>query len=141
MFSSLVTGSRSHKLVTSDVSRILWYYYNDSVRTLRLSHQRPLMRNCAADALCDLRRKRAVLCLVIPHEMGQDTHWTCTSVVITSDVARSCCSRVILGVFVEEHHQLCPALEGVKNPCRGGPRRAGEGTRGESEVEGAMRDV
>ncbi|KAI9510852.1 phosphatidylinositol synthase [Russula earlei] len=35
MYSSLVTGSRSHKLVTSDVSRILWYYYNDS-RTLFL---------------------------------------------------------------------------------------------------------
>lgn len=33
MYSSLLTGSRSHKLVTSDVSRILWYYYNDS-RTL-----------------------------------------------------------------------------------------------------------
>ncbi|KAH9951921.1 phosphatidylinositol synthase [Amylocystis lapponica] len=33
MYSSLVTGSRSHKIVTSDVSRILWYYYNDS-RTL-----------------------------------------------------------------------------------------------------------
>ncbi|KAF8136694.1 CDP-alcohol phosphatidyltransferase-domain-containing protein [Boletus edulis] len=33
MYSSLVTGSRSHKLVKSDVSRILWYYYNDS-RTL-----------------------------------------------------------------------------------------------------------
>ena len=30
--SSLVTGSTSHKLVTSDVSRILWMYYNDSVR-------------------------------------------------------------------------------------------------------------
>ncbi|TFK42661.1 CDP-diacylglycerol-inositol 3-phosphatidyltransferase [Crucibulum laeve] len=30
MNSSLVTGSRSHKLVTSDVSRILWRYYNDS---------------------------------------------------------------------------------------------------------------
>ncbi|KAI5122056.1 hypothetical protein M0805_006040 [Coniferiporia weirii] len=30
MYSSLVTGSRSHKLVQSDVSRILWYYYNDS---------------------------------------------------------------------------------------------------------------
>jgi len=29
MYSSLVTGSRSHKLVTSQVSRILWYYYND----------------------------------------------------------------------------------------------------------------
>jgi CDP-diacylglycerol--inositol 3-phosphatidyltransferase len=33
MYSSLVTGSTSHKLVTSDVSRILWMYYNDS-RTL-----------------------------------------------------------------------------------------------------------
>ena len=30
--SSLVTGSTSHKLVTSDVSRILSLYYNDSVR-------------------------------------------------------------------------------------------------------------
>jgi len=33
MYSSLATGSTSHKLVTSDVSRILWMYYNDS-RTL-----------------------------------------------------------------------------------------------------------
>ncbi|KXN85458.1 CDP-diacylglycerol--inositol 3-phosphatidyltransferase [Leucoagaricus sp. SymC.cos] len=33
MYSSLVTGSRSHKTVTSDVSWILWSYYNDS-RTL-----------------------------------------------------------------------------------------------------------
>jgi len=31
MYSSLVTGSSSHKLVTSEVSRILWWYYNDSV--------------------------------------------------------------------------------------------------------------
>lgn len=31
MYSSLITGSTSHKLVTSDVSWILWYYYNDSV--------------------------------------------------------------------------------------------------------------
>jgi len=29
MYSSLATGSRSHKEVTSDVSRILWRYYND----------------------------------------------------------------------------------------------------------------
>ncbi|KAF8201455.1 phosphatidylinositol synthase [Pholiota molesta] len=29
MYSSLVTGSTSHKLVTSEVSRILWRYYND----------------------------------------------------------------------------------------------------------------
>ncbi|CAE6426680.1 unnamed protein product [Rhizoctonia solani] len=30
MHISLVTGSKSHKAVSSDVSRILWYYYNDS---------------------------------------------------------------------------------------------------------------
>ncbi|CDZ97046.1 mitochondrial carrier [Phaffia rhodozyma] len=33
MYSSLATGSTSHKLVTADVSRILWLYYNDT-RTL-----------------------------------------------------------------------------------------------------------
>lgn len=37
-FRSLTTGSTSHKTVTSDVSRILWYYYNDSVR---IFYQRP----------------------------------------------------------------------------------------------------
>ena len=31
MYSSLVTGSSSHKIVGADVSRILWYYYNDTV--------------------------------------------------------------------------------------------------------------
>jgi len=30
MYSSLVTGSRSHKTVTSDVSRVLSFYYNNS---------------------------------------------------------------------------------------------------------------
>ncbi|CAO1612981.1 unnamed protein product [Parajaminaea phylloscopi] len=33
MYSTLLTGAASHKLVTEDVSRLLWYYYNDS-RTL-----------------------------------------------------------------------------------------------------------
>ncbi|BEJ10848.1 hypothetical protein CspHIS471_0102700 [Cutaneotrichosporon sp. HIS471] len=31
MYSSLVTGSSSHKKVTEDVSRILWLYYNSKV--------------------------------------------------------------------------------------------------------------
>jgi len=31
MYSSLATGSRSHKLVQSDVSHILWLYYNNSL--------------------------------------------------------------------------------------------------------------
>jgi len=33
MYASLTTGSSNHKAITSDVSRILWYYYNDA-RTL-----------------------------------------------------------------------------------------------------------
>ena len=37
-YSSLVTGSTSHKLVTSDVSRILWMYYNDPVSSVTSSH-------------------------------------------------------------------------------------------------------
>ena len=42
---SLVTGSSSHKAVTSDVSRILWYYYNDSVR-LQTSRTKSTMVLC-----------------------------------------------------------------------------------------------
>ncbi|KAK7043596.1 hypothetical protein VNI00_008207 [Paramarasmius palmivorus] len=42
MYSSLLTGSKSHKLVTKKVSRILWYYYNDS---------RVLFLICAANEL------------------------------------------------------------------------------------------
>ena len=49
--------------------------------------------------------------------MGQVAHWTHTPVGCTSDVAGSYCSRVILGIPGEEHHQLCSALEGVKDPC------------------------
>lgn len=33
MYSTLTTGGTSHKLVRSDVSRILWLYYNSSVRS------------------------------------------------------------------------------------------------------------
>lgn len=34
MSRTLVTGSTSHKAVTSDVSRILWLYYNDTARRI-----------------------------------------------------------------------------------------------------------
>lgn len=45
--------------------------------------------------------------------MGEDTHWTLTPVDFTSDMAGIRCSCVILGIPGEEHHQLCPTLEGV----------------------------
>ena len=31
MYASLVTGSKSHKSVTKEKSRILWSYYNNNV--------------------------------------------------------------------------------------------------------------
>ena len=70
--------------------------------------------------------------------MGKDTHWTFPPISFTSDLAGAHCCRVILGILGEEHHQLCPALESIKNPCGGGSRRAGEGTRDDSEVEGEI---
>jgi hypothetical protein len=73
--------------------------------------------------------------------MGEDTHWTHTPTAYTSDVAGSCRPRVVLDISNEEHHQLCSALEGVEDPCRSRPRRAGKGTRGESEVQSDMRYV
>lgn len=52
-FSSLVTGSRSHKLVTSDVSRILSMYYNPvSQHYARPTHT---LTHLPDDALCLLR--------------------------------------------------------------------------------------
>ncbi|QRW14465.1 CDP-alcohol phosphatidyltransferase [Ceratobasidium sp. AG-Ba] len=59
MYSSLVTGSKSHKAVTSEVSRILWYYYNNSVLKSSASagssvaniHQLTLFIFCACNEL------------------------------------------------------------------------------------------
>lgn len=47
MYSSLTTGSSSHKIVGADVSRILWYYYNDSVSIH--ADQRTLFFFCAGN--------------------------------------------------------------------------------------------
>ena len=71
--------------------------------------------------------------------MGQDTHRTFAPDVYKFDVAGSRSPWLILGIFGEEHHKLCPALESVKNPCWRGSGGAGEGTRVESAVEGEMR--
>ena len=54
MYSSLVTGSSSHKMIEANVSRILWLYYNDSVRCARsvVSHQqRTLFFFCAGNEI------------------------------------------------------------------------------------------
>lgn len=61
---SLTTGSASHKTVTQDVSRILWYYYNDSVRPFSIHHH--AITEHSANPVHILFRKRSILCLPLP---------------------------------------------------------------------------
>ena len=61
---SLTTGSASHKTVTQDVSRILWYYYNDSVRPFSVLHD--LRTEQIANPVHILFRKRSIFRLPLP---------------------------------------------------------------------------
>jgi hypothetical protein len=72
--SSLVTGSKSHKTVTSDVSRILWYYYNDPVRTSLRFERRIGLMSCplSANPVLLLRRERAFLCGALSYVLGNN---------------------------------------------------------------------
>jgi len=71
--------------------------------------------------------------------MGEDAHRAHTPLTVAPDVAGGCGAHIILDILGEKHYQLCPALEGVKDPCWGRPRRAGKSTGGESEVQGDLR--
>lgn len=69
--SSLVVGARSHKLVTKNVSRILWYYYNDPVSRHFLGRpERAIFTSTdllpTEHSLPVLRRERALLRRALP---------------------------------------------------------------------------
>ena len=81
MYSTFVTGSSNHKAVTSDVSRILWYYYNNRVSSI-------LRRNSSADnhvgmseglkslpgrPLHRMLPQRSLLRLCLPRSIRKDT--------------------------------------------------------------------
>ena len=111
--SSLVTGSRSHKLVTSDVSRILWYYYNDSVSALSLTLACPLASWCAANPVFHVCRERTLFRLPLLDEMDPNAHlrFSCPKHCIVSPfipthihLARAHGGFVVLGLPCEEHH-------------------------------------
>lgn len=71
-FRSLTTGSSSHKTVTSDVSRILWYYYNDSVGIFyHQTNPYPsnLPKKKTAYSLRLLLRQRTLLRLPLPQPL------------------------------------------------------------------------
>jgi len=79
--SSLATGSASHKTVTSEVSRILWYYYNDSVGgrfqplwliDSPLNPLASLSLTVAAHALLCLLLQRALLRVSLPEQILLD---------------------------------------------------------------------
>jgi len=95
MYSSLATGSRSHKLVTSDVSRILWLYYNDS---------RTLFFICAGNEL--------FFCFAVPHEVdihAFESPRTSWPILISGGFGSAMCADML----DEKHYQCCPAVEGI----------------------------
>ncbi|KIM55867.1 hypothetical protein SCLCIDRAFT_282618 [Scleroderma citrinum Foug A] len=115
MYSSLVTGSRSHKLVTSDVSRILWYYYNDS-RTLFFMCagnelffvalylmkwiQSPISESLAPGIASFL--PALLLTLTWPEIMAISSFWVCFAKNIINIVQLWKASKILVGVDLAE---------------------------------------
>ena len=132
--SSLVTGARSHKLVTSDVSRILWLYYNDSVS---ISHRiyclvLSIYRH-PANTFLGMRWERGLLFVIISHEVEHNSHRsTCVSGVdiCTGNGMYECWS-----LHFEERDQRGTAVEGIEDSSGGRPRRK---TRNEDEKGGKV---
>lgn len=71
IFSSLVTGSTSHKLVKSEVSYILSLYYDPVSRMFHLVSRSLLMHN-PAEIVPHLCRQRALLRCFVPHAAQKD---------------------------------------------------------------------
>ncbi|KAJ7063236.1 CDP-alcohol phosphatidyltransferase-domain-containing protein, partial [Mycena amicta] len=110
MYSSLVTGSSSHKHISSDVSNILWLYYNNSLT---------LFFVCAGNELF----------FVSLYLMKWTTKPIPYATTLTYPQLFARSHRG--GVFTQEHHQRRPALEGFQNSRRSGHCRETEGSRGE----------
>lgn len=127
-----MTGSKSHKLVTSDVSRILWFYYNDPVRCPHLtripvSHPPPILDN----TLPHLCRKRTLLRFPLPCSLGNCADFTpqlhFSSPVGEPYLARTYRSDLLPRLRVKKYYQHCPAVEGFQDPGRSGSGREGKG--------------
>jgi hypothetical protein len=110
--------------VTSEVSRILWYYYNDSVSLPLVTYVRePTLIPCnTAHPILLLRRERALFCLPLPHEMGTHTYraWCLLVMARAAHLARVRCDPQCVRLCGEERYQCRTALEGLEDPGRSG---------------------
>lgn len=117
-------------MVTSDVSRILWLYYNDSVSRRRqasfLSH---LLIRSTADLVLYLCRKRAFLRLTLSHEMGRHPNRPAFHLCRPDDRAGH--GHLQRPHFChQEHYQCCSVMESLQDPCWRGSCREGDGEAG-----------
>ena len=110
--SSLVTGSRSHKAVTSDVSRILSTYYNP-VSLSSLCHVLHRLTQFAENAVRVLRWERTVFRCAVLDEMGPFSHWT--GLPWNLDLGAAPGHRHTPFLRHKEYHQCCAALESVED--------------------------
>lgn len=115
--SSIITGSSSHKLVTSDVSRILWLYYNDRVST-GFSFCGCMSYHIKAHTLPGLRWERAILRCALSCQM--DRHADNTFASSEHPIFPCWDDLSAIGrlaersrLHPEEHHQSCSAMEGI----------------------------
>lgn len=118
--SSLVTGAKSHKLVTSEVSRILWFYYNDPVRPSNLMRNLLLTISRLLDnTFPHLCRERTLLCFPLPYSLGIHTDYpprqSLSPTVGDPNLAAADCSHLLPSFRTQKHYQHGPALEGFQD--------------------------
>lgn len=66
-----------------------------------------------------MRRERVVLRLPVSDQMGFDSHWLYRLLRRGVDLATIDGTVDFSNLCFEEHHQRSPAVESLKNPCRG----------------------
>ena len=128
--SSLVTGSTSHKIVRNDVSRILWWYYNDNVRPLHYAlHRVTLNSSAPACIVPDVCRQRSLLRRTLPCAMGALTDRRRTGIGLRPDVANRCGISDRPNILRQERDQYRTAVEGKQDArgCRYRRKASGAG--------------
>lgn len=126
--------------MTSEVSRILWLYYNDRVCAFRLLCVAQRLKQRVANSLPRLRWKRAVLrriiscqVVVFAHRLSVRTGHPLAR--CWSQLGRRHCLRDVPCVLHQEHHQCRPAVEGLENTGWRGLGRARQGKAGQAGEE------
>ena len=131
--------------MTSDVSRILWFYYNDPVRSPSPTQHGicfSLLTQLLDNALPHLRRERALFCFPLPRPLGVHTdfpsHLESHSHAGGSHLARTNRSHLFPHLRAQEHHQRRSVVEGFQDSGRSRFGREGEG-QGSGQIRKGLR--